>query len=147
MFLMRLSDVQSNDNKHPNTPDITNKEATEDTKQKPRFDFYDLLKETHIPVSQQEKITKPTDKSVETPQEFLLQVASFKSLVDADRLRAELLLLNLDAQTEKAKIRNGETWHRVIVGPFASRSKLAKARSILLANRYEALVLKRQPQG
>ncbi|MFT5084484.1 MAG: cell division protein FtsN, partial [Lentisphaeria bacterium] len=85
-----------------------------------------------------------TAQEVKTSDQFILQVASFKSLKDAERVRAELILLNLEAKTETAKVRNGETWHRVLVGPFESHSKLSKARNMLLTNRYEALVLKKQ---
>ena len=148
MFLMRLSDAQNDDITSVNETKVSGKNQERKETQKPRFDFYDLLKETHVPITE-EPISGSSGGGLpaDIQQEFLLQVASFKSHDDADRLRAELILLNLDAQTEQAKIRNGETWHRVIVGPFSSRSKLAKARSILLANRYEALVLKRQPEG
>ena len=63
--------------------------------------------------------------------------------MDADKLRAQLILLNLDARIEKVTIRNGELWHRVIVGPFQDQSRLASARSTLVANQYNALMLKR----
>jgi Cell division protein len=76
-------------------------------------------------------------------EEYILQVASFKNADDAEQLKVELILLNLEAQIEKARIRNGETWHRVLVGPFLSRSQRETARATLVANRYEALVLKR----
>jgi cell division protein FtsN len=55
-----------------------------------------------------------------------------------------LLLLNLVVTIEKVKARNGDSWHRVIVGPFKSRSKLAKARSILATHQIDSLLLKRQ---
>ena len=73
----------------------------------------------------------------------MLQVASFKNNSDAERVRAELILLNLNASIETATVSNGKTWHRIIVGPFTNRSKLSKARSTLISNRYEALVLKK----
>lgn len=144
MFLMHLSDIR------PGGGEQSSKESTstakeESKEQKPRFDFYELLKENEVPLPKQnetEKAATPKEK-----QEFLLQVASFKTAEDAEQLRAELILLNLDAYTENAKIRNGETWHRVMVGPFTSTSKLSKARSILLSHRHEALVLKRKPQS
>lgn len=144
MFLMRLSEIEPSGKTASDTDPGAGRESQP---QKPRFDFYDLLKETHIPT------TPPGDTSTSSrppavKQEYLLQVASFKSAADADQLRAELILLNLDAYIENAVIRNGETWHRVLVGPFTSKSKLAKARSILLSNRHEALVLKRRlPHG
>ncbi len=140
MFLLHLSEVS------PRDTSIESQKPGQTEKQKPRFDFYELLKESDIPI-----LTESEPDTNEQPQqngpevEYLLQVASFKSEDDAEQLRAQLLLLNLSAYTENAKIRNGETWHRVLVGPFRSKSKLSKARSTLLSNHHEALVLKRQP--
>lgn len=148
MFLVRLSEINPSTQNEPVAVEKT-KEAK--PKQSPRFDFYDLLKETQVTVPEptQEDIArqKKTSKAATEPTEFILQVASFKTAQDAERLRAELILLNLKATTEEAKIRNGETWHRVLVGPFTSHSKLAKARDTLLSNKHEALVLKRKPQA
>lgn len=139
MFLLHLSET-SPTQKTDSKPDQTKEE-----KQKPRFDFYELLKDADIPILSSPRPKNKNSAKSDPAVEFLLQVASFRSLPDAEHLRAELVLLNLEAYTERAKIRNGETWHRVLVGPFTSKSKLSKARSILLSNRYEALVLKRQP--
>ncbi len=71
-------------------------------------------------------------------------MGSFKQIKDAERVRAELILLNLDARVEAAKGRGSDTWHRVLVGPFQNRSKLAKARSTLVSNRFDTLLLKRK---
>ncbi len=109
---------------------------------KPRFDFYTLLKESEIEV-------KPPTSPAKAPgsnnsdEEFILQVGSFKKLADADRLRAELILLNLDAQVETVTVRNGQTWHRVLVGPYYSSSTVARARSVLASNDINPLLLKR----
>ncbi len=140
MFLLHLSEVSPRDTGN----DTQKPEQAE--KQKPRFDFYELLKESDIPIlTESEPNTNEQPLQSGPEVEYLLQVASFKSKEDAEQLRAQLLLLNLTAYTENAKIRNGETWHRVLVGPFKSKSKLSKARSTLLSNHHEALVLKRQP--
>lgn len=145
MFLVRLSEINpSTEVKHENKTVKTE----EKPKQSPRFDFYDLLKETQVSVPEATKEERKTAaEEAALPTEYILQVASFKASEDAERLRAELILLNLDATTEQAKIRNGETWHRVLVGPFTSRSKLSKARNTLLSNNHEALVLKRRPEA
>lgn len=143
MFLMRLSEISPEQDASPPATEEVAKEPT----QKPRFDFYDLLKESYVPTETKAEPETGTSVTTSPGQEFILQVASFRSQEDADQLRAQLILLNLEAYTENAKIRNGETWHRVLVGPFSSKSKLAKARSVLLSNRHEALVLKRKRQG
>lgn len=112
---------------------------------KPRFDFYKLLQESEEIVP----ATEPVESQAATaaPVEYLLQVGSFRRAEDADNLRAQLILLNLDAYTEQVTIRDGERWHRVVVGPFDNQSKMAKARSALVSNRYSALVLKRKVDG
>ena len=145
MFLIRLSETDTN---HPELP-VEQKQVSEPaSKQVPRFDFYDLLKETRVEIPEITEQNSPAAaEEASSDIEYILQVASFRGESDAEQLRAELILLNLDAQVEQAKIRNGETWHRVLVGPFVSRSRLAKARSTLVSHNHEALVLKRAKQG
>ena len=144
MFLMHLSDMPASDPEPPST--AVSPETG--TGQQPRFDFYKLLKEAHVPVFEEKKPDETeTAPAKEEPGQYLLQVASFKGAGDAENLRAKLILLNLDAHVETATVRNGEIWHRVLVGPFDSRSNLAKARSILASNQLEALILKRAPKG
>lgn len=150
MFLIYLADVVPEATKQEKPVAATPKKtprADSDAEKvpKPRFDFYKLLQESEVivpatePAQTVEKITEPQPDSIE----YILQVGSFKNNVDADKLRAQLILLNLDARIEKVTIRNGELWHRVIVGPFNDQSRLASARSTLVANQYNALMLKR----
>lgn len=127
--------------------------AQEETKTpKPRFDFYKLLQESEVIVPATEPV-RPTGQAPDTAapttnatDEYILQVGSFANQADADRLRAQLLMLNLDAKLEKVTIRNGEIWHRVVVGPFTDQTRLASARSTLVNNQYNALMLKRNRQ-
>ena len=122
-------------------------DATEEHRStpKPRFDFYTLLKESDVAVE-----PPPADTSVakttQQPEQYILQVGSFKSATDADQLRAQLILINLDAQVEKVTVRNGETWHRVVVGPFDNRSAMARARGALASQDINPLVMKRSPR-
>ena len=144
MFLVRLSETDLS--RTPTQP--PDKTVESDNKQQPRFDFYDLLKEIEVEVPEIDAAQDVEETKTDTDGvEYILQVASFRGENDADQLRAELILLNLEARVEQAKIRNGETWYRVLVGPFQSRSRLAKARSTLVSNNHEALVLKRTKQG
>ncbi len=117
--------------------------VTENKTPKPRFDFYKLLQEseTIVPASEATGEEKPAQQ--EAGVEYLIQVGSFPKAEDADKLRAQLILLNLDAGIEKVEIRKGEIWHRVVVGPFDNQNALTSARSQLVKNEYNALVLKR----
>ena len=112
---------------------------------KPRFDFYKLLQEseTIVPASETPSTTVVEAEKNQDNIEYILQVGSFPSSVDADKLRAQLILLNLKAHIEKVEIRKGELWHRVVVGPFDTQAALASGRSQLVSNQYNALVLKR----
>jgi cell division protein FtsN len=113
---------------------------------KPRFDFYKLLQESETIVPATETIGEGEKSPEHAPtnnMEYILQVGSFPNKPEADKLRAQLILLNLDAHIESVELHKGEIWHRVIVGPFESQEKLASAKSSLVANQYTALVLKR----
>lgn len=110
------------------------------------FGFPELLRDAEIKVP--EGSGGSGKNSTPAPIfEYMLQVASFKDLKDAEQVRAELILLNMEARIEQATVRDDETWHRVVVGPFTSRSKLSKARSTLISNNYNAQVRKRSIAG
>jgi len=125
------------------------KPANESKTPKPRFDFYKLLQESEqiVPATETMGESEKSSASSESNIEYILQVGSFPNQPEADKLRAQLILLNLDAHIESVEIHKGEIWHRVVVGPFDSQEKLATARSSLVANQYTALVLKRAKGG
>ncbi len=143
MFLAYLSGIAPSHQKTAPVEPIAKQAPEKSEVPKPRFDFYQLLKETEVVVKEVPSHTAKETKAIEA-QEFILQVGSFKKSADADRLRAELILINLEAQVETVTVRNGETWHRVLVGPYQSRSKVAKARSTLVSNDINPLLLKRK---
>ena len=60
------------------------------------------------------------DKAKVTPSavpQVTLQVGSFRRYEEADRRKAELALLGYPATVQAANV-NGETWHRVKIGPM-----------------------------
>jgi len=159
MFLVYLTGITPQPTQFPNLPisettltDSKAKDAKEigeaDNKNlpetpKPRFDFYQLLKDSEVAKVEPPEIRAPTPSGAL----FDLQVGSFRNAGDADRLRAELILLNLEARIETVTVRNAETWHRVLVGPFSTKAQLAKARGTLAARDLDSLVLRStQPQ-
>ncbi len=112
---------------------------------KPRFDFYTLLSKQNLDVDVDSKDIAEARINREMSQ-YLLQAGSFRQPDDADRRRAELLLLDLDAKVEQTSSASG-VWHRVFIGPFQSRSKLAKARSLTAQQGIDTLLLKKPAQG
>lgn len=145
-FLVFLSTVESGSgktevaSKKPEKPVPASKPRTET-----QFDFFTLLPEREVIVPEEQQ---PQEETATNQQQFhfILQAGSFKSNADADRRRAELLLLGLEAKIEAVEA-NGDTWHRVYVGPFTSRSKLSKARTTLISEGIETLLLKRKIAG
>jgi cell division protein FtsN len=73
---------------------------------------------------------------------YMLQAASFRSRTDADRLRAELLLLDLPATTGEVNVGNS-VWYRVTIGPFADPQTADVARERLRERNLTAIPYRR----
>ena len=102
----------------------------------PAIDFYTRLRDTEVLVPEAQQI-EPRKEKV-----YFIQAASFRNKADADRARAQLILLNLE--TNITEFNSGtEIWHRIMVGPFRGQSLLSKAQTILLENGYGGMVLER----
>ena len=124
--------------------------------EKPQFDFYTLLPETEVLVgepsqpqtseakSSQTTPESPPPESSKPAAQFLLQAGSFRQFADADRRRAEILLLGFDARVETVTVRGGETWHRVHVGPFPDPTALTRARNSLRGQGIETLEISKR---
>jgi cell division protein FtsN len=109
---------------------------------KPRFDFYKLLPEQTIDVDVAPAEVAQPRTATTAGELYLLQAGSFRQREDADRRRAELLLLGLEPRVEETSGDNGR-WFRVYLGPFESRSQVARARSLTAAQDIDTLLLKR----
>lgn len=106
-----------------------------------QYDFFTVLPEIEVVVPQreiEERAREPVEQSPQGP--YLLQVGSFRSASDAEALRAQVMLLGLNAQIQTVTV-NEATWHRVRVGPFDSARDADGARRRLLDNGHEAMVL------
>ncbi len=106
----------------------------------PDFQFPNLLKGAEIKIPGTDS---PSENNVNSV--YLLQVGSFKNNQDAESLRVQLLLLNLESFVESYKTSSGDTWHRVLVGPFTNNSDSLSARTKLSENNLDSLLLKRDP--
>lgn len=105
---------------------------------KPEFRFYEELKQREVAVSGDSVADRE-----QADYNYALQAGSFKNPADADQRRAEIILLGLDVFVERKQTAAGEVWHKVIVGPFTSRSNLNKARNQLISNDIKTLKIKR----
>jgi cell division protein FtsN len=90
-----------------------------------------------IPISEQEReaIENPTINKI-AGEKVLLQVGSFQGASEADSLKAQLAFLGLEARVESAIV-NDDTWHRVILGPFAENSEFSRIKNLLIENKID----------
>ncbi len=105
-----------------------------------KLDFYELFPKSEVPVIEEyvsdDKKIQVKDKSV-----YILQAGSFRNAEDADSLRAQVILLGLNAYIRPGEVK-GEFWHRVLVGPLDSAIKLNRAQDKLAEAGIESIPLK-----
>ncbi len=113
---------------------------------KPRFDFYTILPEMEVAVPEQETAAKPAQGEgavpLDKPGAYILQAGSFRSLEEADRLKASLTLLGVEAGIQTVTVNNKDTWHRVQIGPYNDLAEVNQVRARLKQNNIEVVLLK-----
>ena len=72
---------------------------------------------------------------------YILQAGAFGASGDAEAIKAKIALLGLNARVESAQIK-GKTVYRVRMGPYASASELAEAKSKLAGGGLPAMAVK-----
>lgn len=139
MFLTHLSKLD----RATSSPQTAATKSAKKTSELPApvFEFYDRLKEEQVTVPEYD--TPEAQAAAKQTHEYFLQVASFRNEKDSESLRARLILMNMEAKVESSTLQSGDKWHRVIIGPYQSKSRLAKARGTLVSNGLEYLTLKR----
>lgn len=130
-------------------PDKTDKKTTPT----PKFDFYTILPEMEVSVPEWEGDASKSDQvtdsqtsqdrpALEDDQRYILQVGSFRQPDEADRVKAQLALIGIEAQIQRVVIDGGDVWHRVRVGPYRSTTKLHQTRQRLIKNDIDFMLLK-----
>lgn len=87
-------------------------------------------------------VAKPAPAAV---TKFFLQAGSFRKQTDADKVRAQIILLGQTVQVESGTVKD-ETWYRVLVGPYSNREQLTIAQKQLAGSGFSNLLLQ-QRQG
>lgn len=107
--------------------------------EEPRFKFYDMLPESEVvPPTVKEYTPSPASQDFR----YLVQTGSFRSAEDAERQRAQIAFQGMRAQVSRIDLEEGNTWYRVNVGPFDSRSQMNSAVDKLVAISIQPLVRK-----
>lgn len=109
---------------------------------KPRFEFYKVLTDKQETA---DTPSKPADKPA--PKESkphaadvpaFLQAGSFTNVDDAEKLKAKLALLGIEAGIQTVNIPDKGVWHRVRLGPYKNTDEMNRMRNMLKQNGVEA---------
>lgn len=112
--------------------------AADESAPQPNFTFFNTLKDESFNLSAPSSLNSGPSEYTQ----YVLQAGSFRAVSDADRRRGELALLGLESSIEQMETETGR-WHRVYIGPFDSRSAMAKARALTAQSDIDTLLLKR----
>lgn len=154
-FLYHLATVQTRQGTPVPPVDTPASTTTESHDSGPRFDFYAVLPkmEVIVPKSEPPSARRDTpaandtaDIEVPTPlsrhERYLLQAGSFRNNADADRRRGELILQGHDARIQPVSLDSGDTWYRVMVGPFDNANAAHRIQDKLAAAGIETLAIR-----
>jgi cell division protein FtsN len=111
------------------------------------YDFFTVLPEMEVVVPERElESAPPSDPEQPAPavsedDSYVLQAGSFRNSADADQMKARLALLGAMANIQTVTV-DGQTWHRVRVGPVRGTREVNQLRNQLRENGIDTLVLK-----
>lgn len=113
---------------------------------KPRFEFYKVLTDKQdaterIQNNRDNTVTKANKSAsaqsagnATAKESYFLQAGSFSNADDADKLKAKLAMLGIEASVHIAIIPDRGVWHRVQVGPYSGREEMNNALGTLKQN-------------
>ena len=108
------------------------------------YDFYKMLPSFQVVIPGQDKDVKSGNETapVQQPGIYILQVGSFPSFADADKMKATLALQGIESSIQQVQVNNGSTWNRVRIGPIKDLKELNSIREKLAQDHIEPLVIK-----
>ena len=135
---------------------------------KPKYDFYDVLRENEAvfpdaelnaqaaaeaeaeaagtaPGTEPVAPAEPAEGEPEVASgpRYLIQAGAFRSLADADAVKARIALTGENARVESAEI-DGGTIYRVRLGPYPNAGALASAKQALASHGIDAVAIRAQ---
>ena len=122
---------------------------------KPRFEFYKVLtdkQDATLPAQKGgdkaavpgSKLTPEQAQQAAAKEIYYLQAGSFSSAEDADKLKAKLAMLGMEANVQTATIPDKGVWHRVRLGPYKGSDEMNIARTTLKQNGVETAPMRAQ---
>lgn len=115
---------------------------------KPRFEFYKVLTDkpdaTVIAPKPADKPKAADSKPAAVYEPQILQAGSFSNENDAEKLKAKLALLGIEAGIQTAAIPDKGVWYRVRLGPYKSTDEMNYARDFLKQNGVDSTPMRAQ---
>lgn len=109
----------------------------------PKFDFYKILPNREINISEWIADNHKKDKPVDDgPGLYIFQVGSFKDYESADQVKAKLALIGIQAEIQRVVINGQDSRHRVRIGPYKDPEVLEDIRKRLDSNGLDYMLLK-----
>lgn len=106
------------------------------------YDFYHMLPKFEVVVPEKEHGSSvPPTVPIDRPGVYFLQAGSYKDPADAERTRAQLAKLSIDATVQRVAV-DADVWHRVRIGPIKDLPKLNRLRTLLQQSNLDALVVR-----
>jgi len=110
-----------------------NPAAPEETESK--YTFYTILKGMKVLIPESE--TRPPNVKNHNAEakntRYILQAGSFQNIKDAEKLKAKLAFMGLQANIQSVTV-NKQTWHRVRTGPYENKKQLYQSQKVLQRN-------------
>jgi cell division protein FtsN len=108
----------------------------------PHFEFYTVLSGKEAVVSEHEIKTRRREERLGKIKDghYVIQVDSFKSIKNADLLRAKLATMGMEAKVEKTKASDG-ILYLVKIGPFTQMESVDAVRTRLRKNGLDGIVI------
>jgi len=116
--------------------------------QTPQYDFYRMLPSFKVPVPHDDEhpshapppVAEQPEPASGSGSSYILQVGSYRSMAEADQVRARLARAGIAAQVQHI-VAGSRTWNRVRIGPL-SDAQLAKVREQLRTTNIHAMVIR-----
>jgi len=106
------------------------------------YDFYHMLPKFEVLVPEKERGSRIAPASpIDRPGVYFLQAGSYRDVNVAERIRAQLAKLGIDATVQRVAV-DADVWHRVRIGPIRDLAKLNRLRSQLQQSNLDALVIR-----
>lgn len=133
--LKKQTDTTHTEKKKPSV------ESNTKNKKEPKYNFYTILNELEVLIPESETrppVSKDRKQQLAKNKKYVLQVGSFQNLNDAEKLKANLAFLGLEASIQHVTV-NNQAWHRVRTGPYQSKQLLYQNQKLLKKNNIAAI--------